>query len=259
MSDPIHILSLGAGVQSDPSPCRVVAWFSSGAASAVMTKLALAKYKKVEIAYCNTLADEHPDNSRFIDQCSKWFGQEVRIISSRFYSTTDEVFEKNSYMSGVGGAKCTTELKKKPRHEFEHPDDIHLFGLTADEGSRIARFENNNPELKLDWILRDQGFTKQQCFGVLKWVGIELPMMYRLGYNNNNCLGCVKAQGPTYWNMIRRDFPDVFKRRAEQSRRIGCKLVKYKGKRIFLDELPANAVGRVKEDLSCGPQCGSLK
>ena len=24
-------------------------------------------------------------------------------------------------------------------------------------------------------------------------MGIEIPVMYRLGYNNNNCVGCVKG------------------------------------------------------------------
>ena len=33
--------------------------------------------------------------------------------------------------------------------------------------------------------------------------------MYKLGYKNNNCIGCVKGQAG-YWNKIRKDFPDVF-------------------------------------------------
>jgi hypothetical protein len=64
-----------------------------------------------------------------------------------------------------------------------------------------------------------------------------LPLIYSLGYPNANCIGCVKSQSPTYWNLVRKTFPDVFEERAIQSRRIGCKLVKLKGKRIYLDEL----------------------
>ncbi len=37
--------------------------------------------------------------------------------------------------------------------------------------------------------------------------------MYDLGYPNNNCIGCVKG-GMGYWNKIRKDFPEVFQKRA---------------------------------------------
>jgi len=83
--------------------------------------------------------------------------------------------------------------------------------------------------------------------------------MYKLGYNNNNCKGCVKATSPSYWNKIRKDFPDVFASRAEQSRRLKCKLTRVKGKRIYLDELSPDCEEVIKEDLSCGPQCRGQK
>ena len=46
---------------------RIVCWFSCGAASAVATKLAIAKYDllyEVIIARC-IVKEEHPDNDRF--------------------------------------------------------------------------------------------------------------------------------------------------------------------------------------------------
>jgi len=47
--------------------------------------------------------------------------------------------------------------------------------------------------------------------------------------------------------------------RAEQSRRLGVRLARYKGVRIFLDELPEDATEKITEDLSCGPQCGDAR
>lgn len=80
--------------------------------------------------------------------------------------------------------------------------------------------------------------------------------MYSLGFRNNNCIGCVKSTSPTYWDRVRRHFPDVFKKRCEQSRAIGCRLVEYHGKRIFLDELPAVITDRRKEkNIECGVIC----
>lgn len=162
-------------------------------------------------------------------------------------------------MSGVRGARCTTELKKIPRLQFAQPDDTHVFGFTANEGRRIIKFERRNPELKLRWPLYDHDITKVDCYSTLTAAGLRLPAMYLLGYNNNNCPGCVKASSPWYWDKIRADFPDVFKRRCEQSRRLGVRLVEIKHHvRIFLDELPPGPfkAPRKPENLSCGPECG---
>lgn len=59
-----------------------------------------------------------------------------------------------------------------------------------------------------------------------------------MGYNNNNCIGCVKG-GMGYWNKIRKDFPQVFDRMARIERKVGATCLKDKNGRIFLDELSA--------------------
>lgn len=76
-----------------------------------------------------------------------------------------------------------------------------------------------------------------------------------MGFANANCEGCVKSSSVTYWNHTRKVLPEVFKARAEQSRKIGAKLVIYKGKRIFLDELPADAKGYKMKSYECGIFC----
>lgn len=242
---------------------RIICWFSCGAASAVATKLTLSVFGKeqpVVPVYCDTSASEHPDNARFIKDCEKWFGVPIVRLTNPDYPTgeVEAVFERRKYMSGINGAICTGQLKKVPRFNFALPDDIHVFGFTADEPKRIAEFEIRNHELKLLWMLKHHGVTKQLCYKTLMRAGIELPEMYRLGYHNNNCLGCVKATSPGYWQKVRSDFPDAFNRRCVQSRAIGCKLVRVKGKRIFLDELPTDEIFPFEnENISCGPDCGN--
>lgn len=240
---------------------RIVVWFSCGAASACAAKFAIEKHGKdrVVFVYCNTSKDEHEDNPRFMRDVEKWLGISMTIIGSVKYSGTYDVFEQTRYMSGPLGARCTVELKKVPRFGFQRADDVHIFGFTADkkEIKRIQNLEVNNPELYLDWVLRDAGITKARCYQIIMEAGIMLPMMYRLGYRNNNCKGCVKASSPGYWNKTYIDFPEIFASRAEQSRRLGCRLVILKGKRIFLDELPVG-IGMYKfknENISCGPEC----
>jgi PP-loop superfamily ATP-utilizing enzyme len=237
-------------------PGRRVVWFSCGAASAVAAMMAVHKYgKDVEVVYCNTLTDEHNDNLRFLHDVEDWLSIHVKIISSKKYANCEEVWEDKKYMSGIAGAPCTVELKKIPRFAYQYPEDVHIFGMTVDESARIDRFAHNNHDLFLEWPLRDNNINKQDCYDIIKKAGIKLPEMYTLGFDNNNCIGCVKAQSPHYWNRVRVNFPETFKRRAEQSRRLGAKLVRLKGVRIFLDELPTEATEVVIEDLSCGPQC----
>lgn len=241
-------------------PPRVVVWFSCGAASAVAAKLAVEKYGPVRTAvvYCDTMASEHPDNQRFFDDVERWIGRRIHRIRSEKYTTVDEVFEKRRYMSGIAGAPCTVEMKKVPRFEFQRADDVHIFGLTSDERRRIERFSQENFDLSLEWLLRDAGITKDRCLEIVEEAGIALPVMYGLGYKNNNCLGCVKATSTKYWNAIRRDFPEVFELRAKQSREIGARLTRVHGQRIFLDELPLDSDDGVLENISCGPDCAPV-
>lgn len=238
---------------------RVIAWFSCGAASAVSAKLAIEKFgaDRVSVVYCDTSKNEHPDNRRFMSDIQRWIGVPVMVIGSKLFTSIEEVFEKRKYMSGIAGAVCTVEMKKVPRFKFQRADDIHVFGLTADEQKRIRNFTQNNPELELAWLLRDAGVTKRECFSRIVSAGITLPVLYQQGYRNNNCIGCVKATSAAYWGKVRDDYPSIFDLRAKQSRALGVRLVRFKGKRIFLDELPLGAVQGRLENVTCGPECHS--
>ena len=237
---------------------RTLVWFSCGAASAVAAKLAVDKYPDCEVLYCDTLAYEHPDNMRFLKDVEKWIGKEIKLLKSEKYTDIFDVFDKTGWLIGVGGARCTTELKKNVRKQYERPGDLHIFGLTKDEAKRIERFEDQNADIKVEWILEET--TKKDCYRIVQEAGIDLPMMYKLGYNNNNCIGCVKGQAG-YWNKIRVDFPEAFDRMAKQERKMGVAINKsYAGdgkrKRIFLDELNPNYVRNVPlPDIECGAIC----
>lgn len=236
---------------------RVIVWFSCGAASAVVAFESLKQFPNVLIVNCDTRPNEHPDNYRFCSDCEKWWGKKIIHIRSEDYATIDEVFEKTNYMAGTKGARCTTELKKIPRLNFAYPDDIHVFGFTAEETKRVGEFEKRNPDMRLRWVLIELGITKVRCYQALQKAGIQLPKMYGLGFDNNNCIGCVKASSPWYWDRIREHFPLVFERRSAQSRKLGVRLVQlHHHERIYLDELPPGPFRKGNERISCGPECG---
>jgi len=222
---------------------RVVSWFSCGAASAVATKLALID-NDVAVKYCQVM-EEHEDNIRFLRDCEKWFGQEIEIIGNDdFDRSIYKVFEKTRYLAGHGGARCTLELKKKMRIKSQLPNDIQVFGYTCEEQGRVDRFIDANNDVNIITPLIDAGLTKSDCLAMVQDAGIELPEMYKLGYKNNNCRGCVKAQSPAYWKKIQIDFPEYFEKMHEQEKRLNVSICK-----ATIDGVPD-----VRMQLDCLPE-----
>lgn len=215
---------------------RRVVWFSAGGPSAVAAKLTLAEYgPDVVVAYIDP-GSEHPDNERFLTDCEAWFDHPVVRLKSDRYTDTWEVWEKRRFLVGPTGALCSAELKKMVRFKFQLPDDIQVFGYTADEKDRVDRFREQNPGIEIVTPLLDRSLHRADCLALLDRAGIVLPAMYRLGYHNANCIGCPKA-GMGYWNKIRVDFPDTFLRMALLERDIGFSIQKDDAGSVWLDEL----------------------
>jgi hypothetical protein len=125
------------------------------------------------------------------------------------------------------------------------------FEYTKQEINRAIRHGQQYPETNPLFPLIEKGLDKNTCAGILQNAGIELPEMYKLGYSNNNCIGCVKG-GKGYWNKIRVDFPNTFERMAKLEREVGYSCING----TFLDELEPTA-GRMSKEImpSCGVVC----
>ena len=231
---------------------RVVCWFSCGAASAYASYLAKQEYGEVEIVYCK-VAEEHSDSMRFLKDFEKLIGQRVTVIGDNAmgYSIYD-VFTNRKFIKGAQGAPCTMVLKKWQRQKFQRPDDIQVFGYTSEEDKRVDRFIDGNAEVDARFPLAEKGISKKDCLQWLVDSGLTLPLMYQLGYQNNNCVGCVKG-GMGYWNAIRKDFPQAFDRMAKLERQLNHAVNKDEKGPIFLDELDPGR-GNFKRDQP--PACG---
>jgi len=240
---------------------RTIVWWSAGVASSVAAKVALAHDANAIVAYCDTSSTEHPDNERFLIDCQRWYGKEIMRLRSSVFLDTWDVYERTRWLVGVNGARCTTELKKNVRRAFQRADDVQAFGFTADEPRRAERFRAHNPECNAWFPLIERGLKHADCEALLREMGIELPAMYRLGYRNNNCIGCVKG-GAGYWNKIRTDFPEVFARMAKLERALDVAILKRqvrkKRVRVFLDQLdPSSGDYAAEPAIECGLACGT--
>lgn len=187
------------------------------------------------------IQDQHPDSIRFIHDCEKIIDKQITIIKSSEYSTVEDCIR------AFGGFKhaqthfspCTNWLKKRVRKrwESEHQDYEleYVWGFDKNENNRAIKMIDENPQAEHLFPLIDKELSKQDVHAMAERIGLKRPIMYDLGYPNNNCIGCVKG-GMGYWNRIRKDFPEVFEGRAKLEREVGYSILK----QCFLDELDPN-------------------
>jgi hypothetical protein len=237
----------------------IVAWWSAGITSAVACKMALEMYGNVKLYYIK-IDTSHPDNKRFKTDCEKWYGCKIETLQSKVFKDQFEVIEKTGGVNGPTGARCTLELKKQVRFDFEKMNEINLFNdygilnqvwgfeFDKEQINRAIRFGQQYPYTNPLFPLIEKGLSKNECAGMLLNQGIALPKMYELGYTNNNCIGCVKG-GMAYWNKIRIDFPEEFNKMAKAERKAGHSCING----TFLDDLDPKA-GRGKKIIM--PNCG---
>jgi len=231
---------------------KIVAWFSAGVSSAVATKLAIDKIDQIVYTHID---DQHPDTMRFLKDCEEWFGKSIEIIQSPYKCVENALLGAGGkgYVNGVAGAPCTRFLKRRVRKEWEIEQTeplTYIWGMDKSELKRALRLNDTMPNQTHLFPLIERGISKEESHKILKASGIKRPVMYDLGYQNNNCIGCVKG-GMGYWNKIRVDFPEVFKSRAKLERRIGGTCIKG----IYLDELDPE---RGRQEGPICQECGIL-
>lgn len=234
---------------------NIICWWSAGVTSAVATKLALDKYGPENVTiYYFKIDSAHTDNERFMRECEAWYGAKIHTVQSERYRDQFDVIEKRRYVNGPSGALCTFELKKKLRQDIEsaHDYDGQVFGFeyTRKEINRAIRFKEQYPDARPLFPLIEHKITKPEALYMLEDAGISRPVMYTLGYSNNNCIGCVKG-GKGYWNKIRVDFPATFDRMSKAERDVGRSCIRD----VFLDELMSSA-GREAKPIM--PDCGNF-
>lgn len=214
----------------------IISWFSCGIDSAVATTLALRQYDDVRIIYIAN-DSEHPDNFRFIEECRKFWNHDIEVFRSSKFKSQWEVIRAKRFINSPGGAPCTKILKKEVRWYIEDTCqwDGQVFGFDADEAKRAERFSEQNPKCKALFPLIKEGFTKAECMAIWAKTGIPQPAMYRLGFPNNNCIGCVKG-GKGYWSRIRHYFPEAYQKMMDIEKELGVTCING----FALKELPSN-------------------
>lgn len=127
----------------------------------------------------------------------------------------------------------------------------YVWGFDLNEKNRAERTVEANKQANHEFPLIDKGLSKEEVHGFFeKNFTFKRPLMYDLGYPNNNCIGCVKG-GMGYWNRIRVDFPKVFEERMNLEKDLGFTILNG----VSLEDLDPNR-GNMNTEIF--PDCGIM-
>lgn len=200
---------------------KIICWWSGGVTSAVACDAAIEQYgrENCRVIMLDT-GNEHYDTYRFKADCEEFYGVPIEVLKSDKYKTIQETWYKHNSLNTANGAICSSELKKRVRLEWEKENefDHQVFGFefNAKEFRRAMALKINHPQTNPLFPLLMMGWDKKRCIELMQGTGIELPMAYRMGFQNNNCLntGCVQG-GIGYWKKMQVEIPDNFERMAQ--------------------------------------------
>jgi 3'-phosphoadenosine 5'-phosphosulfate sulfotransferase (PAPS reductase)/FAD synthetase len=168
--------------------------------------------------------NEHPDTYRFKKDCEDWYGIPIEVITGigEKYGNIFDVWRKHKSLNTATGAICSTNLKRLVREKWEknNSDYTHqVFGFEFDKkefNRALSMTMNHGERVKAIYPLLMLGLDKKDCIDIVTEANIEIPEMYKLGFQNNNCFstGCVQG-GIGYWQKMQKEFPDKFKVMAD--------------------------------------------
>ena len=201
----------------------IICWWSGGITSAIACKITIDLYGKdrCRVIYIAT-HNEDEDTERFKADCENLYDLGIEEISAigegKKYSSIEDVWYDFESLNVAHGAICSSELKRQVRLDFQRKTEYthQVFGFEIEEVNRAKNIKKNYPKSMPIFPLLMFGLSKKDCIKKMEQYGIEVPRMYRLGFNNNNCFntGCVQG-GVGYWKKIQKEYPDKFEKMAK--------------------------------------------
>lgn len=206
----------------------IICWWSGGVTSAVACRLAIDMFglDRCRVVMIDT-KNEHPDTYRFLMDCEKWYGKDIETITGigDEYESIQDVWIKNKSLNVATGAICSYTLKRRVREKWQKDNhySYQVFGFEFDkkEFNRAASMKMNHGKANAIFPLLMMGYTKEDCIRIVQDNGIEVPVMYKMGFRNNNCFntGCVQG-GIGYWKKMKVEFPDKFDAMADMEHKL---------------------------------------
>lgn len=167
----------------------------------------------MELIFCDTLIEDE-DLYRFLKETAVFLGLELTTLSDG--RTPWEVFKDVRYIGNSRTAPCSTFLKREIFRKYIEdgnytPEEtILVLGFDVTEAHRVERAKENWQPYGILAPLIERVAAKREALEALKKVGIEIPRLYKMGFQHNNCGGfCVRA-GQAQFQKLLEIFPERY-------------------------------------------------
>lgn len=190
-----------------------VVMMSGGAASYCAAKRVLAAQDResVTLLFADTLMED-PDLYRFLDDAERRLNHPVTRVSEG--RTPWQLFHDEGMIGNTRADLCSRILKRELMDDWVRANTaapVLYFGFDFTEPQRLEGVRRAKPWARCEAPLLDPPLLwKSQMFDELERDGIEVPRLYRMGFQHNNCGGfCVKA-GHAHFARLLHQLPEAY-------------------------------------------------
>lgn len=204
------------------------------------------KKENVMAVFCDTLAEDG-DLYRFLEDIENKF--DIKIIRLCYGKTPMELAFEENFLYNSRVANCSKKLKSRIfnnwlKENFKEDECILYLGIDFTEIHRCEAIIRNYKPYKVEFPMCQQPYLyKHEMIEMLKEDGIDIPRIYKLGFQHNNCKGfCFKAGIGHYKNLYEKDRILYFECENKEQRireKLGkdVSILKRKGKPFTLKQL----------------------
>lgn len=198
-----------------------IVFFSGGVGSYFTAKRVIALYGKenVILLFTDTLIEDQ-DLYRFMKEACKRLGVEVTVIADG--RTPWEIFEQEKFIGNSRVANCSKYLKqavskKWVKKNFKPDEAILYLGIDWTEQHRTRAPEIHWKPYQVKFPMCDEPYlTKQDMLEELEREGIEIPKLYKLQFQHNNCGGFCVRGGHGHFKHLYEKLPELYKYHEEK-------------------------------------------
>jgi len=201
-----------------------VVMYSGGLASWGAAKRCIERYgvDNVQLMFADTMMEDD-DLHRFMKETVAEMGVQLVILADG--RTPWEVFKDVRFLGNTRVDPCSRALKREPIRKWiedsyePHEVTIHM-GMDWSEAHRLERARPYWEPYIIDAPLLWDLVGKPQLMKELAALDIELPRLYKLGFQHNNCGGfCIKA-GQANFKLLLESMPERYAEHEQEEEKL---------------------------------------
>lgn len=202
-----------------------IATVSGGLTSAYCADMVLREHPDARLVFTDTKWED-PDLYRFLRDLESRWGKSIEVVSDG--RNPEELFRDEGILGNDRMPVCSRKLKAGTMQTWlkNNLPAVVYFGIDLSEAHRAEKIREHygrgfGGSVVCEFPLMRAGLflDKDKIQSEIKNVwGIEIPRLYRMGFDHNNCGGgCVRGK-KGHWKRLLEMLPDVYAERERMER-----------------------------------------